>query len=287
MAGAAHQFAQPHQFVDLVARAAPVGDLVHHVASAAPCRRGRACRSRSSRGRRNARNCARLRTCRVAPPNTMKAPAVGTSSKAMRRLNSSGVISTPEGPLICTAATSRAPQSCEHLGDGHAERIFVNARPLAIAGDRNDLGAGRIPGAAPRETRAAVDGDFGRLRKRLDVVDDGRPPEIAGGDGQRRSDARTAGFALQRFDQRRLLAADIGAGAEVDLDVEIEPGRAADGGPRRRSARIARVRPPAWPSDIRIRRANRGSRASRRPHSRRSPCPRTRGRHAKSAARGP
>ena len=36
---------------------------------------------------------------------------VGTSSKAMGRRNSSGVRQTPEGPLICTAATSAAPQS--------------------------------------------------------------------------------------------------------------------------------------------------------------------------------
>jgi hypothetical protein len=32
MAGAAQQFREPHQFVDLIARAAPLGDLVERVA---------------------------------------------------------------------------------------------------------------------------------------------------------------------------------------------------------------------------------------------------------------
>ena len=41
----------------------------------------------------------------------MKAPAVETSSKAIRRLNSSGVTRTPEAPPIWTAVTARAPQS--------------------------------------------------------------------------------------------------------------------------------------------------------------------------------
>ena len=48
--------------------------------------------------------------------------------------------------------------------------------------------------------------------------------------GIRRTDARASRLALERFQQRRLLAADIGAGADVDLDVEVEPGAAADGG---------------------------------------------------------
>ena len=40
--------------------------------------------------------------------------------------------------------------------------------------------------------------------------------------GIRRADARLAALALDRVDQRRLLAADEGPGAEADLQVEVE-----------------------------------------------------------------
>jgi hypothetical protein len=43
--------------------------------------------------------------------NTMKAPAVGRSSKPMRRSNSVASMQIPEGPLICTAWVRSAPQS--------------------------------------------------------------------------------------------------------------------------------------------------------------------------------
>ena len=61
-----------------------------------------------------AKKCAKLRaTSKMSrsAPKTMNAPAVGTSSKAMRRLNSSGVTRTPDAPPICTALTAFAPQS--------------------------------------------------------------------------------------------------------------------------------------------------------------------------------
>ena len=50
-------------------------------------------------------NASRLRL------NTIKAPALGTSSKAMRRPNSSLASVTPDAPPTCTAWVSCAPQS--------------------------------------------------------------------------------------------------------------------------------------------------------------------------------
>ena len=52
--------------------------------------------------------------------------------------------------------------------------------------------------------------------------------EIAIGDGEWRANARLAGLAFKRLDQRRFFAADIGAGAQMNLDVEIEARRASD-----------------------------------------------------------
>ena len=63
-----------------------------------------------------AKKCAKFRaTSKMSRsgPNTMNAPAVETSSKAIRRLNSSGVTRTPDAPPIWTAVTvGGAPQSC-------------------------------------------------------------------------------------------------------------------------------------------------------------------------------
>jgi hypothetical protein len=42
---------------------------------------------------------------------TMKAPALGTSSNAMRRVNSLAASSVPDGPPTCTAWVRAAPAS--------------------------------------------------------------------------------------------------------------------------------------------------------------------------------
>jgi hypothetical protein len=73
---------------------------------------------------------------------------------------------------------------------------------------------GREPGrAAPQDGR--------RDRDRLDVVDRGRAAVEAHIRRERRLQARLALLALEAFEQRGFLAADIGAGAVMDVDVEI------------------------------------------------------------------
>ena len=118
----------------------------------------------------------------------------------------------------------------EHLLDAHAEWVFVEPGPRAIARHRQDLGARRAPRSAPGERATAIERNFGRLRERLDVVDHRRLAEIADGHRERRSNARLAGLAFERLDQRRFLAADIGARPEMDIDVEVETLRSAYAG---------------------------------------------------------
>jgi hypothetical protein len=67
-------------------------------------------------------------------------------------------------------------------------------------------------GAVSKDRRHARQGD--------DIVDDGRPPEGAFMRRQRRLGADLAALAFQAVQQRGFLAADIGAGADPDLDVE-------------------------------------------------------------------
>ena len=56
----------------------------------------------------------------------------------------------------------------------------------------------------------------------LDVVDDGRLAPQPHHRREGRLEARVALLALERLEQRRLLAADVGAGAAVDVDLEVE-----------------------------------------------------------------
>ena len=57
--------------------------------------------------------------------------------------------------------------------------------------------------------------------ERLDVVDDRRLGERAGDGRERRLVPRPAALAFERFEQARLFAADVRAGAAVDVALEL------------------------------------------------------------------
>ena len=65
---------------------------------------------------------------------------------------------------------------------------------------------------------------MGRVGEGLDVVDQRRPVVEALNRGERRLQARVAALALQRVEQRGLLAADVGAGAPVDDQLDLLTG---------------------------------------------------------------
>ena len=89
-----------------------------------------------------------------------------------------------------------------------------------MARDAEQLGAGVVLAAETREPRAAATQDRAGYRDRFDVVD-GRGAAIEAHIGREwRLQPRHALLALKALDERRLLAADIGAGAVVDVDVE-------------------------------------------------------------------
>ena len=211
----------------------------------------------------------------------MKAPAVGTSSKAMRRPNSSADRHTPDGPPICTACASRAPQSSSMRPMRDAERIFVDARALAVAATPSGSWCRWTCGVPmPAHQAPPCSAMCAAAQKVSTLLTDGRLAEVAVLDREGRADARRAALAFQRFDQRRFLAADVGAGADVDLDVEIEAlaarGCACPAAPRRAGAAAP---PAAARAGSGTRRAGRRSPAARRSRARRRSCPRTPGRH--------
>ena len=101
-----------------------------------------------------------------------------------------------------------------------------------MAADAEELRAGRALGADRLERlgAAVLADDQQDVDERLDVVDGGRLAEQPDLDRERRLVARLAALALDRLEQRRLLAADVGAGAAPQLDVEVaeEAGLAVD-----------------------------------------------------------
>ena len=98
---------------------------------------------------------------------------------------------------------------------------LVVARLADVPGQCEEPGARRTAGTERGEGRAAVVHDPGDVGHRLDVVDDrGLAVEPDGGGEVRRLDAGEAALALERLEERRLFAADVGAGTRVHDDVD-------------------------------------------------------------------
>ena len=110
---------------------------------------------------------------------------------------------------------------------------LVGPRVSHVAREGEEPRAGRAPTAQGGEGRPAVGHDPRQVGHRLDVVHH-RRLTVEADDGRevRRLDAGEAALALERLEQGRLLAADVGAGARVDHDVEGEA-RAEDVGAHR------------------------------------------------------
>ncbi len=102
-----------------------------------------------------AKKCAKLRATsnmsRVSS-NTMNAPAVGRSSKPMRRSNSVGPDADPRRSADLHRLRPRRAAVVKHLSHGDAERVLVDAGPCAVTGDRQQLrprGAWRTDASVP------------------------------------------------------------------------------------------------------------------------------------------
>ena len=106
---------------------------------------------------------------------------------------------------------------------GRAVDDLVHAGPLDVARHGDHARARRRLGADRGVGGRAVERDERQVRQRLDVVDDRRlAVQPDRGREVRRLEARHAALALERLDQRRLLAHHVGAGAPVQDDVDAE-----------------------------------------------------------------
>ena len=108
----------------------------------------------------------------------------------------------------------------DQFAEGDAHRLFDVARLLDMAGDAEELGADIVRPADAGEPGRAPAQDVRRNRDRLDVVDRGRAAVEAHIGRERRLQPRLALLAFEALQQRRLLAADVGAGAVVHVEIE-------------------------------------------------------------------
>ena len=101
-------------------------------------------------------------------------------------------------------------------------RRLVHAGPLDVAREAEEARAGRVGRRADLRVLLRADGEDRRDRRdRLDVVDQRRRRVDAGDGRERRLRARLPALPFERLEQGGLLAADVGAGAAVDRDLDL------------------------------------------------------------------
>ena len=170
------------------------------------------------------------------------------------RSSSSGVTKLPAAPpssTACSAGRRHAARELEQLAQRRPERHLVDAGSLDCAGDAEQLRA-RSTRSVPMCAYAGppsstIGSTLTSVSTLLTTVGCPNRPSV---DRERRLVARLAAVALDRVEQRRLLAADVGAGAPAHLDVEREAARR--GCPRRagraRGPARSRARAARWAS---------------------------------------
>ena len=117
-------------------------------------------------------------------------------------------------------ARRAAADIVDQFAQRDAERGLEQPAMLDVAGELDRHGAARAAHAEIAIERGAFGQDHRHRGERQHVVDDGRPAEQPLMRRQRRLRAHIAALAFEAFEQRGLLAADIGAGADAHLDVE-------------------------------------------------------------------
>ena len=109
----------------------------------------------------------------------------------------------------------------DQLAQGYAHLLLDIARRVHMAREAEELGAGVVGAAERGEPGGAAAQNVGDDGDGLDIVDRGRcaiEPDIG---GEWRFEPRHAFLAFEALEQRRLLAADIGARPVMQIELEV------------------------------------------------------------------
>jgi hypothetical protein len=127
---------------------------------------------------------------------------------------------------VVPAADDAAAVLVDELAEGDRHFFLDGAGVVDVARDGKELGALVALATKAGKPAAAAAEDGGGDGDGLDVGDGRRASEETDGSGERRLQAGLSGLAFERLDERRLLAADVGAHAAVDVDVKVVAGAA-------------------------------------------------------------
>ncbi len=111
----------------------------------------------------------------------------------------------------------------DELSESYAHGSFVETRAIHVAAQREESRASLLGSSDFGELGGALPEDVRNAGKRLDVVHDGRALKEPRDRGEGRLQLGKPLSALEGAQERGLFAADVGARAAVDHDVEIEP----------------------------------------------------------------
>ena len=126
-----------------------------------------------------------------------------------------------DGEQIVPAAADAAGVAVDQLAQRHPHLLLDIAGLVHMAREAEELGAGVVGLAERGEPGRAAAEDIGHDRDQLDIVDGGWraiEPDIG---REWRLQPRHALLAFEAFEQRRLLAANIGAGAVMQIEIEV------------------------------------------------------------------
>src|ERR1044071_4985130 len=110
----------------------------------------------------------------------------------------------------------------DQLTERRVHRRFVHARLLYVTADAEQLGAAVLLWTELGEPLRAVEDDQRHVAERFDVVHRGRAVVQPLDGWERRLQPRLRARPCERFDERRLLARLVRAGAAVHEDVALE-----------------------------------------------------------------
>ena len=126
-----------------------------------------------------------------------------------------------DGLQVVPAAAHAAAVLVDELAQRDRHLLLDGARVVDVTRDAEELGAGVALAPERVEPRRAPPADGRRDRDRFHVGHGRGTAEEADGGGEGRLQPWLARLALERLDERRFLAAHVGAHAAVDEDVEV------------------------------------------------------------------